>query len=181
MVDFSRIILRRFRNIAGFRYEEIMEAYREFFLTEEELKIPGIESVLLILDRFSGEVPEEVFEVLSAYPKARIDAFYVIDGAIYSIIKETLGEEEAGVFRRSEESLGREFLRTIEKALSKLDLSVSTGVTFADKVEFVESEAEKRDLLVISRHFGSESVKTHKVSPVVFRIVQGIKKPVIVY
>ncbi|WP_297476127.1 universal stress protein [Thermococcus sp.] len=181
MVNFSGIILRKFKNIAGSRYEEIMKAYQEFFLTEEELQIPEVKSILLVLDRFSGEVPEEVFEVLSAYPGARIEVVYVIDEGLCSIIGKTLGEEEAEAFRKSEESLGRELLRVTERSLSKFDLSFSMEITFADKVEFVENDAKNRDILVVSRHFGSESTKTHRISPIVFRIVQGVKKPVIVY
>jgi len=181
MVNFSELILRKFRNIAGSRYEEILKAYQEFFLTEEELRIPVITSILLVVDRFSGRVPNEVFEVLSAYPGARVDVVYLIDSSLYALIRETLGEEEAEEFRKKEEALGRETLTLIERALSELGLDYSAEITFADKVEFVEGEGDERDLLIISRHFGSESVKTHRVSPVVFRIVQGIGKPVIVY
>ncbi|GAB6135704.1 adenine nucleotide alpha hydrolase family protein [Thermococcus prieurii] len=181
MVNFSELVLRKFRNIAGSRYEEILKAYQEFFLTEEELQIPVVTSILLILDRFSGRVPNEVFDVLSAYPGARVDVVYLIDEGLFALIHDTLGENEAEEFRRKEEALGREMITLAERALSELGLDYSVEITFADKVEFVERESEERDLLVLSRHFGSESVKTHKVSPVVFRIVQGIKKPVIVY
>ena len=181
MVNFSELILRKFRNIAGSKYEEIMRAYQEFFLTEEELRIPTVTSILLVVDRFSGRIPSEVFDVLSAYPRARVDVFYLVDFSLYALIRETLGEEEAEAFKRNEEALGREILELAERALSELGLEFSTGIMFADKVEFVEIESKTRNLLVISRHFGSESIKTHKVSPIVFRIVQGITKPVIVY
>ena len=181
MVNFSELILRKFRNIAGSRYEEIMKAYQEFFLTEEELQIPVINSILFVVDRFSGEIPTGVFEVLSAYPHASVDVVYLVDSGLFSLIRETLGEEDAEKFREKEESLGRKVLEKIEKELSKLGMDFTVEITFADKVDFVEEKTESSDLLVISRHFGSESVKTHKVSPVVFRIVQGIKKPVIVY
>ena len=181
MVNFSELILRKFKNIAGSRYEEIMKAYQEFFLTEEELRIPTITSILLVVDRFSGRIPNEVFDVLSAYPGARVDVVYLIDSVLCALIRETLGEEEAEAFRRKEEALGKEILRLAKRALSELGLDFSTEITFADKVEFVETESKTRDLLVVSRHFGSESIKTQRVSPVVFRIVQGITKPVIVY
>ncbi|WP_297066472.1 universal stress protein [Thermococcus sp.] len=181
MVNFSELILRKFMNIAGSRYEEIMKAYQEFFLTEEELQIPVITSILFVVDRFSGDIPREVFDVLSSYPEARIDVVYLVDSALFSLIRETLGEEEAEKFRENEESLGRQILKKIEDELSKLGMDYTVEIIFADKVDFVEHETGTKDLLVISRHFGSESVKTHKVSPVVFRIVQGIEKPVIVY
>ncbi|WP_297548425.1 universal stress protein [Thermococcus sp.] len=181
MVNFSELILRKFRNIAGSRYEEIMKAYQEFFLTEEELQIPTINSILFAIDRFSGKIPDEVFDVVSAYPGAKVEVVYLIDSVLCGLIRETLGEDEARKFREKEEALGREILKKIESTLSELGMNFTMAIIFDDKVEFIENETESRDLLVISRHFGSESVKTHKVSPVVFRIVQGIKKPVIVY
>lgn len=66
------VILRKFNNIAGTRYEEILKAYENFFLTEEELVIPEINSILLVFDRFSEKVPEEVHETLSAFEEAAV-------------------------------------------------------------------------------------------------------------
>ncbi|WP_297498884.1 universal stress protein [Thermococcus sp.] len=181
MVNFGELILRKFQNIAGSRYEEIVKAYQEFFLTEEEMKIPVISSVLLTIDRFSQEPPDELYEVLVSYKSATVRVVYIIDSALCTLIRETLGEDEAREFREKEEGLGREVLEKISRKLSELEMYFTTELIFEEKAPFVEEAVEEHDLLMISRHFGSESLKTHNISPLVFRIVQGIEKPVIVY
>lgn len=181
MVNFGELILRKFLNIAGSRYEEIIKAYQEFFLTEEEMKIPVVSSVLLVIDRFSLEPPEELYDVLASYPSVTVRIVYLIDRDLCEVIRETLGEEEAEEFRRKEESFGEELLKRVSKRFLELGMDFTTELTFTDKASFIEEVIGEHDLLAISRHFGSESLKTHSVSPLVFRIVQRIEKPVIVY
>ena len=181
MVNLGELILRKFKNIAGSRYEEIIRAYQEFFLTEEELKIPVISSILLVVDRFSPEPPNELYEVLVSYPSAIVKVVYIIDEAIYSIIRETLGESGARKFRDTEETYGKETLNKISSKLSELGINFTTELIFAEKATFVEDAVREHDLLAISKHFGSESLKTHTLSPLVFRIMQRIEKPVVIY
>lgn len=181
MPDFKKLILRKFNYIAGSRYEEIMKAYREFLLTEEEMEIPVISSVLLVVDRFSEKPPDEIYDVLTSYPGAFIKAIYLIDGRLCALIRETLGEEAAKKFRINEKSMGEEFIRDISGRLSQLGVNFSSEILFEDKASFVEDAMEDYDLLVISKHFGSEGLKTYNITPLAFRIVQRIEKPVILY
>ena len=181
MVNFGELILRKFQNIAGSRYEEIIKAYQEFFLTEEEMNIPVISSILLTIDRFSPEPPEELYEVLVSYPSAMVRVVYLIDRALCNLIRETLGEEDAMKFREKEEALGMEALEKVSRKLHELGMDFTTELIFEEKALFVEERVKEHDLLAISRHFGSESLKTHNISPLVFRIVQRVEKPVIVY
>jgi len=175
------IILRKFNNIAGTRYEEILKAYENFFLTEEELIIPEINSILLAFDRFSCKLPEELYETLTAFQGARITIVYIIDEAVFKIIRETLGEEEAFEFKRKEIAFAEEFLRAIEEKLRGLGFEWEREIIFGNKSEYVEDLAESYDLIMMSKHYGFESTRTHSVSPVVFRIVQHMKKPIILY
>jgi hypothetical protein len=181
MVDLRELILRKFKDIAGSRYEEIIKAYQEFFLTEEEMSIPTIASILFVLDRFSEKPSRELYEVLAAYPSATVRVVYIVDRGVYELIKDTLGENAAEEFREKEKSLAEKYLEEVSKALFELGMDFTTELTFEDKVEFSEREIKSHDLLVVSRHFGSETMKTHKVSPVTFRIVQRVEKPIIVY
>ena len=181
MPDFRRLILRKFNDIAGSRYEEILKEYREFFLTEEEMEIPVVSSILMTVDRFSEKPPEELYDIVTAYPGAFIRVVYLVDKGLCSLIRETLGEKAAREFKAREERLGEEFLGEIAKRLSELRLEFTTELIFEDKASFVEESLGEHDLLIISRHFGSESLKTHNVSPLAFRIIQRIEKPVIVY
>lgn len=73
------------------------------------------------------------------------------------------------------------FLKEVEEKLGDLNIKFSRKIAFGDKAEYVEGIAKKYDLLVISRHYGSETTRTHRVSPVVFRIVQHVEKPVVLY
>ncbi len=175
------IILRKFNSIAGTRYEEIIKAYENFFLTEEEMVIPEIESLLLAFDRFSCELPENVYEVLLSFRDARVTAVYVIDEAVFRIIRETLGEAEAEEFKKKELAFAEKFLETVEEKLRTLNINWERRIIFGDKSEYVMDALENHDLLILSRHYGFETTKTHSISPVVFRIVQNVKKPVIVY
>ncbi|AEH25003.1 hypothetical protein PYCH_13310 [Pyrococcus yayanosii CH1] len=175
------MILRKFKNIAGNRYEEIAKAYREFLLTKEELSIPNVNSILLPLDRYVKKVPEGVYEILSAYPHAEVEVVYVIDGEICRLIEETIGKEEAKLFREREEETGRRLLESVGWALSRLGLIGRTRLLFGSKSEVVEEISENFDLIVLSRHYGAETTKTHPVSTVVLRIMQNVSKPVILY
>lgn len=181
MVKFASLINQKFKNIAGSRYEEILKAYEDFFLTEEEMIIPEVNSVLIALDRYSEEVPEEVYEAVSAYPGARFLLVYMIDENVLRLIRGTLGEKEAQKFQEKEEQLAEERLSKVEKRLRELGISPRRELVFGDKGEYIEELANEHDLIVISKHYGSETTKTHPVSPVVFRVVQHVGKPVIIY
>ncbi len=181
MVKFTDLITRKFQNIAGSRYEEILKAYEEFFLTEEEMVIPDIKSILIPLDRYTTTVPEEVYETISAYPNARLQLVYMIDENVCRLIKDTLGEEDAKKFREKEERRAREILSRMRDRIRELGIIWAEDTVFGDKSEYVESIAGEYDMLIISKHYGSETAKTHTVSPVVFRIVQYVGRPVVLY
>ena len=181
MVNINSLILRKFENIAGSRYEEIIKAYQEFLLSEEELVIPEIDSIVLVVDRYSGDIPEGVFRLLEAYNPMRLLLLYVIDESVCRLIRDTLGEEEAEKFRKKEEAIAASILEKVETVLKERKLRWNKELVFADKALYVEEISENYDLLVISKHYGSEATKTHMVSPIVFRIVHHVEKPVVTY
>lgn len=178
---FSDIINRKFTNLAGKRYEEIIRKYREFFLTEEEMIIPEITSIFIVLDRYSHLPDENVYEVISAYPNAKVCLLYTIDEGVARLIASTLGEEEANVFRNAEREYGEKVLSEVKKRLSKMGLSVKVELVFGDKGEEPIGKAHDCDLLVISKNYGSETSKSSPISPLVYRVVQHVEKPVIIY
>jgi len=177
---FSSMIARKFKNIAGERYEEIMSFYREFLLSEEEMSVPSISAVLMPLDRSTVVIPEKVYEFLSTY-EGSILLLYVIDVDVIGIIEGTLGEEEAEVFKRKELEEAYKLLSSIELKLSGFNFSIRKEVVFGDKGEDVIDRARNHDLVVISKRYGSEGARSSRVSPLVFRIVHNVTKPVVVY
>ncbi|CUX77244.1 hypothetical protein CHITON_0465 [Thermococcus chitonophagus] len=177
---FSNIILRKFKNIAP-RYEEIVRAYREFLLTEEEFTIPKIEKILIPLDRYSESPTNTVIEYLTSYPGSTILLLYIIDGEVCRLIRETIGENEAELFRKRELEKGHKTLEKVEATLPSDSFTVKSQLKTGNKAEIIEEIANDFDVVIISRHYGAETTKTHPVSPVVLRILQNVKIPVLLY
>lgn len=177
---YSSFIGRKFKHIAGKKYEDIMRHYREFLLTEEERQIPEINSILMPLDRYVKNVPTEVYETISAY-EANILLVYILDSQIFELVRQTLSPEASEEFKRREEMIGEELLNTVAKKLESYGLKVQRRLFFGNKSDDVIRMAENYDLLAISRNYGSEITKTSPISPLVLRIVQHLNIPVIVY
>jgi len=177
---YSSLIERKFKNIAGKRYEKVLREYREFLLTEEETVVPEIRSILMPLDRFVRDIPEELYETLSAYD-ATVVLVYIIDATLFSIIKETLSGEASEEFRKNEESHGMMLLEKVGERLEEMGLNVHRRMFFGDKSDDVIKLTDDHDMVVLSKSYGSEITRVSPISPVVFKIVQHVEKPVIVY
>jgi len=180
---FSRLIQRKFRDIAGERYEKIAKRYREFLLLPEEFVLPEIRSILIPIDRFSGEIPEELYDTLSAYSGASVTLVYISEKRTLALIEQTLGREEAEKLRNAKMEFARALVLKIAPRLEELGLRVERrhfmGSKGDDVIRLMENE--NFDLLVVSRSYGSEVTKTSPVSPVVLKIVQHLENPVIIY
>ncbi len=178
---FSTIISRKFKNIAGARYERILKDYREFFLTKEELSLPIIKSILMPIDRSTRKVPKEIYEALSACEDAEVTVVYIMSEDACELIRQTLGEKASREFRLKQEESGRALLESITPSLERLGLKVRTRMLLGNKSEDVIRLSREKDLLVIPKLYGSEITKTTSISPVVMKIVQHVSIPVIVY
>lgn len=180
---FNRIISRKFKNIAEDRYEQIAKRYREFLLLPEELVLPEVSSILFPIDRFSLEIPEELFDILSAYYGASIKLVYISEERTLRLIEQTLGREEAERLREEKIRFAREVVQKFAPRLEELGLEVEGDHIIGSKSDDVIGlmAGGKYDLLVISRSFGAEPTKTSPTSPVVLKILQHIEGPVVVY
>jgi hypothetical protein len=179
---FSSLINRKFKNIAGDRYEEISRRYREFLLLPEEFVLPEVNSILMPIDRFSGEIPEELYETLSAYLGASVTLVYISEKRTLSLIEQTLGKVEAEKLKNAKIEFAEGMLARIAPRLEELGLRVERRYFIGSKADDVIGlMGEGFDLLVVSRSYGSEVTKTSPVSPMVLKIVQHLDKPVLVY
>ncbi|ASJ07961.1 hypothetical protein A3L11_01445 [Thermococcus siculi] len=180
---FSRLIQRKFRNIASERYEEIAKRYQEFLLLPEEFVLPEVRSILIPVDRFSREMPEGLYETLSAYEGAKAIVVYISEKKTLELIEQTLGKEEAEKLRKAKMEHARRLSEEIASRLESLGLRVEhrhfIGSKSDDVIEIIEDE--DIDLLVVSRSYGSEVTRTSPISPVVLKIVQHVERPAIVY
>ncbi|USG99676.1 universal stress protein [Thermococcus argininiproducens] len=177
---YSSFIGRKFKHIAGKKYEDIIKHYREFLLTEEEKMLPEIRSILMPLDRYVKNIPDEVYETVSAYD-ASVLLVYIMDSEIFHLLSQTLSKEASEEFKRREEIVGREMLDKIAKELEDFGLRVQRRIFFGNKSEDIIRLAENSDMLVISRAYGSEITKTSPLSPIVLKIIQHLKIPAVVY
>ncbi|QDA32567.1 universal stress protein [Thermococcus indicus] len=180
---FSRLIQRKFQNIAADRYEEITRRYREFLLLPEEFVLPEVRSILIPIDRFSGEIPEELYETLSAYSGASVTLVYISEKRTLALIEQTLGKEEAEKLRSAKMEFARALVLKIAPRLGELGLRIERRQFIGSKSDDVIRlmENDNFDLLVVSRSYGSEVTRTSPVSPVVLKIVQHLESPVIIY
>ncbi|ACJ16949.1 hypothetical protein, conserved [Thermococcus onnurineus NA1] len=178
---FSKLIAKKFKNIAGDRYEEITKRYREFLLLPEEFVLPEINSILIPIDRFAHGIPSELYETLEAYAGASVTLVYVSESMAFRMIEQTLGKLEAEKLKIAERALGEKMLTEIASSLNDIGLRVSKRHIFGSKSDVVIKLAEEFDLLVISRGYGSEITKMSPLSPVVLKIVQHVVKPTIIY
>jgi len=48
----SSLIQRKFKDIVGRRYDSVLKDYSEFLLTDEEMLVPEVRSILVPLDLF---------------------------------------------------------------------------------------------------------------------------------
>ncbi len=178
---FSNVISRKFRNIAGKRYDEIMRFYREFLLSEEEMRVPMVSRFLMPLDRSTLDIPDPVYDILSAYKGVPVLLLYVIDVEVLRIVEGTLGKEEADTFKERELKAARELLDSIEDRLSSFRIRWDEDVVLGHKCEDVIDRVRHSDMLVLSKRYGSEGAKSSRISPLVFRIVHSVSEPVVVY
>ncbi|WP_175059464.1 universal stress protein [Thermococcus sp. 2319x1] len=177
---YSSLIGRKFKHIAGKKYEDIMKHYREFLLTEEERQIPEIRSILMPLDRYVKNIPLELYETISAY-EASVLLVYILDAQVFELVRQTLSPEASEEFRRKEEVMGEELLNNVAKKLESYGLKVQRRMFFGNKSDDVIRMAENYDMLAISKNYGSEITKTSSLSPLVLKIIQHLEIPVIVY
>ena len=84
---YSSLIQRKFRDLVGSRYESVRMEYSDFLATEEEMKIPPVNSILIPVDSFVENIPDVLIEVLKAY-EARIHLVYIIDLNVLDLIDE---------------------------------------------------------------------------------------------
>lgn len=177
---YSSLIQRKFKDIVGKRYETVLKEYGEFLLTEEDMVAPEVHAILLPLDVFTGELPDDLIEVLSAYD-ARVSLAYITDARVYSILEQTLDRETVEEFRKKKEAHGEDILAKVSRQLEKRGIATQTRLFIGQKGDDVIRMAKDFDMLAISKHYGDGESPTASLSPLALRICQRVKNPAIIY
>jgi len=182
MSYYRALIERKFRDLAGSRYEQILNEYRDFIPSEEELQVAPVKSILVLLDFFSGELPGEVSGLLSTY-HAPVTLVYLIDDQVLRVVSDSLGRDTGARFLEREEDRARELLKStcalVEEAGSSCRSLVRTG-TKGDEAQ-AQAQAQTSGLLVLGKKFGMTAGDNGDISPMVLRLQKAAPCPVLIY
>ncbi len=180
-MSYYRVLIeRKFRDLAGSRYEQILNEYRDFIPSEEELQVAPVKSILVLLDFFSGGLPGEVSGLLSAY-HAPVTLVYLIDDQVLRVVSDSLGPDTGARFLEREEDRARELLKRtcalVEDAGGPCRSLVRTGT----KGDEAQAQAQTAGLLVLGKKFGLTPGHNGDISPMVFRLQKAAPCPVMIY
>jgi nucleotide-binding universal stress UspA family protein len=178
---FTSLIQRKFKDVAGTRYDTVMKEYREFLLTEEERKVPEVRSILMPLDYFVKEVPSVLYDTLSSYEGATVSLVYIIDLEVIRIVEDSLNADTVAEFKRKREAYGEEILRKTTADLERAGLPVKSRMFSGSKFENIAEVAESHDLIAVSKKYAASLTEVAAVSPVTLRLAQTVAKPIIIY
>lgn len=177
---YSSLIQRKYKDLVGKQYDRVLKEYSMFLLTEEEMTIAPVRSILMPLDVYVKSVTPTLYEVLSAYD-AKITIVYITDAQVVSILKQTLDEAAALEFLKRKEAQGQQLLDRVGAELRAAGIGSQQRMFAGRKGEDIERMTPDYDLVVLSRSYGAEITESTPVSPLVLRISQTITKPTIIY
>ncbi|WP_067051345.1 universal stress protein [Methanofollis ethanolicus] len=178
---FTSLLQRKFKDVAGTRYEAVAREYREFLLTEEEMVVPEVSSILMPLDYFVKEIPPALYETLSSYEGAKVTLVYIIDMEVIRIVEDSLDEKAIAEFRRKRESFGEDLLNRAIASLEGAGLSVTSRMFAGKKFDNILELMQESDLIAVSKTYGTQTTEIAPLSSVTLRLAQMANIPIIVY
>jgi hypothetical protein len=176
----SSLIQRKFKDIVGRRYEEVLKDYSEFLLTEEEMLVPEIRSILIPLDLFVHDITDEVIDVLSAYD-ATISLAYITDTGVIELLEQTLDHATAEEFRAKKEEYGRRLLERTAAKLEEHGFTTQARMFVGHKGDDVVRIAKNHDMVALCRRYADGESTDASISPIVLRICQRVETPALIY
>ncbi|MCM2466948.1 universal stress protein [Methanoculleus oceani] len=176
----SSLIQRKFKDIVGRRYESVLKEYSEFLLTEEEILVPEVRSILVPLDFFVHDITDEAIDVLSAYD-ATISLAYITDAGVVEILERALDRPSTEEFRAKKEEYGRKLLERTAAKLEEHGLSTQTRMFVGHKGDDVVQMAKNHDMVALSRRYADGESTDASISPIVLRICQRVETPALIY
>lgn len=181
MEYFKSLINRKFKDVVGSRYKDVLKDYREFLLTEEEIVVCSFKKILIPLDIFVSDVSEEFYDLLTAFEQTEINLVYITDSDVVSIIRDVLGEEAGTAYQTKKEEYGNRLLEKISGELEKRGLVVNRRLYSGHKWDDVETMSDNYDLVAISKSFGGGRGDDNEISPVAQRLVQQMNVSSVLY
>lgn len=178
---FKSLINRKFKDVVGTRYKDVLKDYREFLLTEDDLVICNFRKVLMPLDIFVSEVSGDFYDLLTAFNDLEINLVYITDSDVVSIIKDVLGEEAAATYQGKKEDYGTNLLDKVAGELEERGLPVNRRLYSGHKWDDIEIMSGNYDLVAISKSYGGGRGDENEISPVAQRLVQQMSVSTVLY
>lgn len=176
----SSLIQRKFKDIVGKRYESVLKEYSEFLLTEEEVLIPEVRSILIPLDFFVHDITDEAIDVLSAYD-ATISLAYITDAGVVDLLERALDRESTEEFWTKKEDYGRKLLERTAAKFEEHGFSTQTRMFVGHKGDDVVRMAKNHDMVALCRRYADGESTDASISPIVLRICQRVETPALIY
>ena len=175
------LIKRKFKDIGEKQYEKISVEYAHFLVTEEELMIPEVKSILLPLDIFATDISEKCLDVLTTFEKAEINLIYLIDEKVTRIVSEIIGEDEVERYIGQYKDSGHKVLEDVSSKIESSGIRSRSSLYVGKKEDEIIRLSESAEMVVISRNYGEITSETVPVSPLAQDITRKVTKPVILY
>jgi len=181
MEYFRSLINRKFKDVVGSRYKDVLKDYREFLLTEEEIVLCNFRRILIPLDIFVSGASEEFYDLLTAFDETEINLVYITDSDVISIINDVLGEDAGREYQTKKEDYGSGLLEKFSGELEGRGLNVNRRLYSGHKLDDVEMMSENYDLVAVSKSFGGGRGGGSEISPVAQRLVQQMNVSSVLY
>ncbi|WOF15480.1 hypothetical protein F1737_01675 [Methanoplanus sp. FWC-SCC4] len=176
---YSSLINRKFKDVVGSRYEDVLKEYREFLLTEEDV-VKEVKTVLMPLDIFVSGISEDLYKLFRLYD-AEVTLVYITDKDVVSIVSEILGEDAGGEYIRKKEDYGHRLLEKVSSELEMNEVRSKTKLFSGHKWDDIENLSEKYDMVAISKSYGGGRGDDNEISPVAQRLVQQMSTLTVLY
>jgi hypothetical protein len=181
MEYFKSLINRKFKDVVGTRYKDVLKDYREFLLTEEDIVICNFRKVLMPLDIFVSDVSEDFYDLMTAFCDIEVNLVYITDTDVVSIINDVLGEDSATVYQTKKEEYGAKLLEKVAGELEGRGMAVNRRLYSGHKWDDVEIMSRNYDLVAVSKSYGGGRGDENEISPVAQRLVQQMSVSAVLY
>ena len=178
---YEDLIKRKFKGLVGSKYEMLQKEYREYMLTEEEMRPREIKTILIPLDFSVTSVPDCIGELLSVYDTAVVTLIYITDEQVHDIIRGFLSPEAGEEFIRTKEEYGTHLLDDYEKSLTAENISCKRRMTVGNKRQDILKIAPDFDLIAIPKCYASNNPEVCTVSGDAIILAQSLGQPTIVF
>jgi len=171
---YSALINRKFKDVVGQRYNDIMKDYKEFFISEEEFLEMEINRILFPLDISVKNIPESIYSLFELY-NGEITLVYITDSYVCSVIGEVLGSDTAENYCSKKEKMGEQILDEVTRNLENKGLVVKKRMFSGNKWDDIERISEDFDMVAVSKDYGGGRGDENEISPVAQRLIQLLK------